>query len=380
VSNYYTEDWEQRENPVIKESSNFNKNYNMHKDFHLYGTYLASRLAGFNKNEASSIACAAQAVDDFTYGEYGSCIGMVNMATTREEPKNILQTLWTTFHFLPSEINNHIFDYEIRLRTAPRGILFDNLSTKLREIFREGTSNLNLARAGVTMHVLADTYAHEGFSGIISAKNGVINVVGTEKMSPAVFSYTPGFTTKIVDSAKIGHGSVGYFPDITWLDYSYERAGEAKIKRYNPKIFIDAFAKMIEVLSLAKSGSVRTDLDALKNGTLLRIEEEREAKIKEKGAMWFFAETRIQSEERDTVFNNLMELDYFNLQEQYTPEALNKVYSDDYLNKVLCVAKKGISSYGRSDFLVASVWHRENVMKEIWVNYPNFPNLQKILN
>ena len=40
----------------------------MNMDFHYYATYLAARVAGYEKEEAKTIACAAQYVDESDAG------------------------------------------------------------------------------------------------------------------------------------------------------------------------------------------------------------------------------------------------------------------------------------------------------------------------
>jgi hypothetical protein len=356
----------------------------MHKDFHLYGTYLAARLAGFDSLDARDIACAAQAVDDFTYGEYGSCDNNADMfVTVRENAKNIIQTLWTTFHFLP-ELDKAETPAQ-RFRTAPRGAFFNRLSVDLQATFR--TTGLlpgfNLARAGVTMHVLADTYAHEGFSGLISDTNTVKNVLsnmdGEKGIDLGVFIgafHLPTWAGSIKDTAKIGHGTAGHFPDISWIDYTYEQDGNLRHKN-NPQQFVNAFGKMIEVLNLAKNGVARLDIHELQEGALLRIMEERAKKIKEYSCMWFFAK-RITNEERDTVFKNFMLMDYFNLRDGYTPENLEADYKT-YIDNVNSFAKEVKDTPGRMDahhFLNATIWHRINVLPKIWDSFPNFPTIQ----
>ncbi|MDR1904907.1 MAG: hypothetical protein LBQ88_21825 [Treponema sp.] len=367
----------------------------MHKDFHLYGTYLAARLAGFDKNAAGKIACAAQAVDDFTYGEYGSCQTDKNMAATiRQEAKDILQTLWTTFHFLPADIDNDALNTtpKLKYRTAPRGILYDNLSRWLHETFQSAVSpENNLARAGVTMHVLADTYAHEGFSGVIDNENTVKNVktdLGGGKVIDlgVIFGsfHLPTWIGKIIDAANIGHGTAGHFPDISWITYQYERdAGHGIVVRNNPEIFSEAFVKMAEILNAAGSiqnnvGNISNNRETWKQSVLSQIQAEKVKKIQEYDESWFI-KSDIVWEEKDTIFKNLMEIDHFGLENDYKPRDLDNDYKK-YLGDINAAAQNAemvgnaITIPQAGCFFDATLWHRENVLlKTIWEFRPDFP-------
>jgi hypothetical protein len=192
--------------------------------------------------------------------------------------------------------------------------------------------------------------------------------------------HLPTWAGKVMDTAKLGHGTAGHFPDISWLEYALTQDGGQRY-RSNPKVFACAFGKMIEVLGIAHNGAARTDIGELIKGTLLRIEEERGVKIQQYGAMWFWT-SRIASEERDTVFKHFMELDYFDLRDGYTPGNLDddyKAYLDD-----VGIAGKELKDNPASDiinrhyFLNATVWHRENVMTEIWKKFPDFPSSLKM--
>jgi hypothetical protein len=88
----------------------------MNIDFHYYGTYVAARFAGYSYNEATTIAHAAQYVDDscekrlfrdkITDFELIPTVHVLNdMIFTdfvwTEDAYNELLRVWPVFHFLP---------------------------------------------------------------------------------------------------------------------------------------------------------------------------------------------------------------------------------------------------------------------------------------
>lgn len=222
----------------------------MHKDFHLYGTYLAARLAGRDSIEAKLIACAAQATDDFTYGEYSSCQSFMNMALT---DMDIVKTYWSVFHFLPSGIGTPQVEERMYV-TRPEGLLFDKLSREALNL-TDSAGGYDLAYIGVLMHIIADTFAHKGFSGIPSRLNVAEHVIMCEKQElNAIWdknSHVPVIMAKCFDKAKIGHGTAGNAPDLSWITFTYidpDCTNGNKKLRDNAVIFAKAFVKLYELL------------------------------------------------------------------------------------------------------------------------------------
>ena len=181
----------------------------MNMDFHYYATYLAARVAGYEKEEAKTIAHAAQYVDESeadmidkkllpglsettpTIENMGTLL-MRNADLVREE-KEIRESegIWRSFHFLPGNIHEeddrqvytgerkysrtflgmHILgtpEYgkeEARafsLMCQPNSVLSEKMVNDVRK-YRNQPYYLELL--GIRMHVLADTWAHRYFAG-----------------------------------------------------------------------------------------------------------------------------------------------------------------------------------------------------------------------
>lgn len=133
-----------------------------------------------------------------------------------------------------------------------------------------------LALAGARMHILADTYAHQGFSGCrTAAVNDIVpdsfyyTVAGrpyhgdegltnnnTKDMRNPIFRpdhqtiMAKGFIpVDMTDVSYFGHGRAGSFPDYPNTYFKYRRPWDGKvIRRNNPKEFATAYARMVEVL------------------------------------------------------------------------------------------------------------------------------------
>lgn len=203
----------------------------MNMDFHYYATYLAARVAGYEKEEAKTIAYAAQYVDESEEGMIDKKLlpglsettpTIENMGTLLKrnmdlvgEEKQIRESegIWRSFHFLPGNIHEedekqvytgerkytrtilgmHVLgtpEYgkeEARafsLMCQPNSVLSEKMVNDVRK-YRKQPYYLELL--GIRMHVLADTWAHRYFAGTPSwwvneAPQDVYYMPGGEEM------------------------------------------------------------------------------------------------------------------------------------------------------------------------------------------------------
>ncbi|KGJ87949.1 DUF6765 family protein [Colwellia psychrerythraea] len=130
---------------------------------------------------------------------------------------------------------------------------------------------LALILLGIRMHVFADTWAHQDFTGEAS-KNingaGTLNSVYASEKDSNVLSLTdwtgtawalhsdtdcaaaPAFIPG--SSACRGHGQVGHFPDYSWLSYIYPAAwhpSNGYILRNNPTEYNEAWSWLSTVMA-----------------------------------------------------------------------------------------------------------------------------------
>lgn len=182
----------------------------MDMDFHYYGTYLAARIAGFNVEDATTIAHAAQYVDDSTnysnrlrlalldrekktMNPIPTCMDPIgelkwNYPKTGELTGTMVRQVWVPFHFLPGNYKsknykddnwNHRIGQCLQISTVSKDYLWAfNLICLPRSPLAAEMINQNwgnkvsgdlpsnwLHKLGIMMHVYADTYAHMYFAG-----------------------------------------------------------------------------------------------------------------------------------------------------------------------------------------------------------------------
>ncbi len=224
----------------------------MQIDFHHAVTYVAARGAGFSHEEGAKIAYAAQYVDD-AVSDGTICFANKAMYTRicsahkTIDPENLddckNHLVWLPFHFLPGnggteekgKIGNHFIEKIVCMPGDKSPVARDMLDATLAA---KGRAN-DLHRLGITMHVYADTWAHQGFAGVLNDINEVDDAEETGRSG--VFGNDLGdklgswLTEKIVP--PLGHGRANILPDMPFLSWKYKNGNGTPITRDNNDIF-----------------------------------------------------------------------------------------------------------------------------------------------
>lgn len=245
----------------------------MQIDGHHTLTYIAARLAGFNKSKAFIIAYSAQYVDDATnsgiinfkngamYSRISSAHKMLDYRNSDELANH---QVWIPFHFLPG--NGGLAPGE-----NPDGSFINKLVCRpdsyvardmLRSCVQDRLKPYGLHRLGVTMHVYADTWAHQGFAGVKNDINEAKNLKSNNK------SLDRSFANKIAnfflsEAFPLGHGAALSHPDRPSLVWEYNDNSGNKVKRDNSEIFMEAVDKMCRAMQCFRAGDLSMDLNAM---------------------------------------------------------------------------------------------------------------------
>jgi len=220
----------------------------MQIDFHHAVTYVAARAAGFPHPDAEIIAYAAQYVDDAT------CEGIIRFdnkalyqrtssAHKAIDPKNFdaldNQKVWMPFHFLPGNKGlepgeDPAGKFIHKLVCLPDSTVAEDM---LRDVILDQEKPYSLHRLGITMHVYADTWAHQGFAGVKHLVNKVSKI--KEVGDSDVFKED---LVKLINPLipELGHGRAYIFPDMPFLSWEYVNGHNKKISRDNADIFCEA--------------------------------------------------------------------------------------------------------------------------------------------
>jgi len=224
----------------------------MNIDFHYGVVFMVTRLAGLDRAAAQTVAHACQYVDDattdgllyFSGGEtferFASAHEMVDY-TNADNDRN--RTVWAPFHFLPGGLGTTFQARAICRRDSPIA------RQAVQRAIGAGREDNGLHRLGVTLHVYIDTWAHQGFAGIVSADN-VVAELTSDDIEPDGWLdslkgkiehwFDVGSTVVLSKLLPLGHGAALHYPDLPWARWHYINGHGERVDRDNPADFLAA--------------------------------------------------------------------------------------------------------------------------------------------
>lgn len=245
----------------------------MQIDFHHGVTYITARIAGFTHNAAQLIGYSAQYVDDATnsglirfdngafFSRISSAHKMLDYRNFRELANN---RVWIPFHFLPGNGG-------LAAGQDPPGSFIDKLICRpnspvaqamVKDCILNRHPAYGLYRLGITMHVYADTWAHQGFAGVNHRVNEARNLAdGEGKPDTKLANRLKGYF--ISEALPLGHGAVLSNPDRPFLRWQYTNGRGEKIARNNPQDFLTAADCMCQAMQRYLAGNPDADAPGL---------------------------------------------------------------------------------------------------------------------
>jgi len=197
----------------------------MQKDFHFYAIYVLCRCNGMSAKDSKTVAYASQYTDDsrdngelcFTDG----CYFMPVLTAHEQIHINVFEErtqhmIYVPFHFIPGADGDSLHDLT-RCRKN---------SEKARKIVKEAKclrgKPYQLHRLGIALHSYADTWSHDGFSGLRSDLNDIRDLKVDNKGVNRTFG--DRIWQKLAEATieKIGHVEAAHFPDVPYHKWSCE--------------------------------------------------------------------------------------------------------------------------------------------------------------
>ena len=265
----------------------------MQIDFHHTATYVIARYAGFHHREAETIAYCSQYVDDATnrgtivfnngamYDRIASAHKMLDYSNFKELANH---QVWIPFHFLPgngglragenpgdSFINKIVCrpDSHVARRMVNRCIL-------------EQDTPYALHRLGITMHVYADTWAHQGFAGVQHEINRITALDDHDNVDPAFLArlrntfgdWFESVTSSFVgDTLPLGHGAALSHPDKPFLTWRYRDSSGRVVERKNTDEFTTAADQMCRAMRRYRVRNPDADVPGLKTDQKAKLRQ-----------------------------------------------------------------------------------------------------------
>jgi hypothetical protein len=248
------------------------KGEEMQIDGHHTMTYVAARFAGYGHKQASVIAYSAQYVDDATNGGvvcfnndamYSRIASAHRMLDYRNSDELSNHQVWVPFHFLPGNGGrpageNPEGSFIRKLVCYPDSFVARDM---LRACFNDRQKPYALHRLGITMHVYADTWAHQGFAGVNHKINEVEDLKSNSKAQDRQF-FNKITNFFLSESFPLGHGAALSYPDQPSLVWEYRNGLDEHVSRSNPEIFVEAVDRMCRAMRCFREGDPEMDLEA----------------------------------------------------------------------------------------------------------------------
>lgn len=282
---------------------------------HYYALLALCRTQGISKDISQKIAHASQFVDDakinylfvdedksddelFVKNTDGS-VCLKHIATChsyfRVKTYNITSMIYNTcaFHFIPG-CEGEYFTQKLICR--------ENSDT-VNEIMQNNL-NASAEKFGMLLHIYADTFAHQGFSGLLSKKNVIENLdhengtffIKLDKLKTKVVN----IFVNLVSSEKdlkfkniipaYGHGQAYHYPDLPYLKWSYNYNNESHENAIKETIEVDniqrykrafqSITNYLEQYTQANNMNKETQSDFTEFYTILAQKESNDKKIK----------------------------------------------------------------------------------------------------
>jgi len=257
----------------------------MQIDFHHATTYVIARDAGFDHAKADIIAYAAQYVDDATssgtvYFDNRAVYNRISSAHKMLDSRNAQELanheVWMPFHFLPGNGGKPMGEnpgaaFIDKIVCTPNSPAAQEM---VRDAILEQDRFYGLHRLGVTMHVYADTWAHQGFAGVLHEINDVEDA--KETGNSGVFKHKLGTILRdMLDDAipPLGHGRALAFPDMPFLKWQYKNGRGDLIQRNNTADFLTAADHMCIAMKRYIARAPDAQVTGLSSATRLQIEK-----------------------------------------------------------------------------------------------------------
>ena len=198
------------------------------------------------------MAHACQYVDDATtngilefsggesYERFASAHLMADYKNALNQENRVV---WAPFHFLPGGQGTSLEEKSVCRPDS------EIAKAMVRRMIKGRNADNALHRLGITLHVYIDTWAHQGFSGVVSKYNTVKSLIGDDyphdtwlgEFKALMNDAGNNIESQALDAISgLGHGAALHFPDMPWAKWKYTNGHDQKIERDNLPDFIQA--------------------------------------------------------------------------------------------------------------------------------------------
>jgi len=218
----------------------------MQKDFHFSVIYVLCRCNGMSPENSKKVAYASQHTDDAKYYEAldfenGGRFQQVLSAHKFIDPKvfslDSQYKIYAPFHFIPGNKGER---FQERMVCRQNSEIAQRM---VREVANLKDRPYQLHRLGIALHVYADTWSHQDFSGLQIELNDVEDIDVLNEGRVGIAKVFTDFFRDIAESLipQVGHAETATLPDEPYREWSFYHVYQKRtIHRKNWLICQDA--------------------------------------------------------------------------------------------------------------------------------------------
>ena len=239
----------------------------MQKDFHFSVIYVLCRCNGMSPENSKRVAYASQHTDDAKYehalnfengGRFQQFLSAHKFIDLEVFSLDSQFKIYVPFHFIPGNQGDRFQEHMLCRQNS------EIAQRMVREVTNLKGKPYQLHRLGIALHVYADTWSHQDFSGLQTELNDVeeIDVLNEDRVGIAkVFKdFFRGITESLIP--QIGHAETVTLPDEPYREWSFYHVYQKRsIHRKNWLICQDACRAIYKEIKgfLYKNPEYRTE-------------------------------------------------------------------------------------------------------------------------
>lgn len=198
----------------------------MQLDFHFYTIYVLCRCNGMSPATAKKVAYASQHTDDAKHehplefengGRFQQVLSAHKFFDTKVLALDSQYRIYVPFHFIPGNKGNRFREYMICRENS------DMAQRMVHEVESIKGKPYQLHRLGIALHVYADTWSHQEFSGRQTEVNDVEDIDVLNEDRSGISGIFKRFFRDVAEAVipQIGHAEAATLPDEPFREWKF---------------------------------------------------------------------------------------------------------------------------------------------------------------
>jgi hypothetical protein len=206
----------------------------MQKDFHFYSIYVLCRCNGMSPEHSKRVAYASQHTDDAKYdhalnfengGRFQQFLSAHKFIHPDVFSLDTQYQIYVPFHFIPGNQGER---FQERMVCRQNSEIAQRM---IREVANLKDRPYQLHRLGIALHVYADTWSHQDFSGLQTELNDIEDIDVLNEDRAGIAKVFKDFFRDITESLipQVGHAETATLPDEPYREWSFYHVYQKRV-------------------------------------------------------------------------------------------------------------------------------------------------------